>query len=110
MAVTKLLHRERELDAGDGGREVVLQQGEADRVADWAGHGDEGVLEWREPPGFVVGEASGRAAHAEARRCGFKISLVQHDDVGERKHVHLPIPTFDVLDRQQIRDQEIQGC
>lgn len=60
LAVAELLHGEWESDAGDSGREVILQQGEADWVADWAGHGDEGaVLEWRELSGFVVGGASG---------------------------------------------------
>lgn len=48
LAVAELLHGERELDAWDGGGEVVLQRGETNRVADGAGHGDGStVLEWR---------------------------------------------------------------
>lgn len=56
LTVAELLRGKRELDAGYGGGEVILQQGETDRVADGAGHIDENtVLEWRGPPGFVVG-------------------------------------------------------
>lgn len=74
LAVAELLHGERELDAGDSGREVVLQQGETYWVADWAGHGDEGAGVGVEGAARFCGwgEPRVRAAHAEARRIGLR--------------------------------------